>query len=39
MKEKYAKGIATFECTYLCVGKRNQSLFLQDLTMVYIPRQ
>lgn len=23
VKEKYAKGIATFECTYLCVGKQN----------------
>lgn len=26
MKEKYAKGIATFECTYLCVGNSNGSI-------------
>ncbi|VVC32188.1 WD40/YVTN repeat-like-containing domain,WD40-repeat-containing domain,WD40 repeat [Cinara cedri] len=26
MKEKYAKGIATFECTYLCVGNSNGTI-------------
>lgn len=35
MKEKYAKGIATFECTYLCVGKLNGSVSM--LTLIQIP--
>lgn len=34
MKEKYAKGIAIFECTYLCVGMW-VGIFIYILTIMY----
>uniref|UniRef100_A0A2S2R7V1 WD repeat-containing protein 54 n=1 Tax=Sipha flava TaxID=143950 RepID=A0A2S2R7V1_9HEMI len=43
MKEKYAKGIATFECTYLCVGNSNGSIRMfgpdEDGQVVFLDRK
>lgn len=33
MKEKFAKGIATFECTYLCVGKCVENLSIMIINL------
>lgn len=43
MKEKYAKGIAAFECTYLCVGNSNGSIRVfgpdEDGQVVFLDRK